>query len=286
MSREDPMYTFKTPIQRDVEELEACTAQASVSLYLKSVNHSVQNPNRTIFKNDIKQVIKSLDSMSIDDEISQEILTQLQSLYEDDMFWNSIHSGLALFISPGFLRGFFMPNDEGVHDLKVQGVFHVEPLRKYVMSNKEYLVLSLGHKHSTLYSGDRYGLRKLRVAGMPANMLDSVQLDEYPQSRETHTIAPAVMGKGSEAYHSQYDVSKTDKMILEKYFRHINQVLSEYLRDSTKPLLLASVRYLWPMYKKTNTYPYLLKQGLAGNFEEIPAGDLHTLAWKRVRSLK
>ena len=75
------------------------------------------------------------------------------------------------------------------------------------------------------------------------------------------------MGKGSEAYHGQYNVSQTDKAMLLEFFRRIDKRLHTFLQTKQKPLILAGVGYLVPIYRQINTYQHLLPSSIGGNLE-------------------
>jgi hypothetical protein len=55
------------------------------------------------------------------------------------------------------------------------------------------------------------------------------------------------------------------------------------LRGEQGPLVLASVEYLWPIYREANTYPHLLERGVPGNPDRLSEKELHQQAWALVR---
>jgi hypothetical protein len=156
--------------------------------------------------------------------------------------------------------------------LTVETGFNLEPLLEVMQNSQQYYILALGHKNVRLYEGDHYDLKPVNLKNFPADMKETLGIDEYPQSRETHTIAPASSGKGSEAYHEQYNVSQTDKAMLLEFFRRIDHRLHNFLLYHQKPLVLAGVNYLLPIYHKVNTYPGLLSESITGNqdYPDLP----------------
>lgn len=150
-------------------------------------------------------------------------------------------------------------------------------------NNIDFYVLTLSHNKVKLYKGDQYGLMPVTLKSLPTDMKSALNIDEYPNWRETHTIAPTRTGKGSEAYHGQYNVRQTDKIMLEQYFRSINKHLHTFLHLKREPLLLAGVNYLLPIYRHVNTYPFLLPQSLLGNVDRMNLNDLHLKAWPLIK---
>jgi hypothetical protein len=70
-----------------------------------------------------------------------------------------------------------------------------------------------------------------------------------------------------------------------RYFQLIDASLHNFLRNARAPLLLAGVKYLFPIYREANSYPHLMKEGIGGNVEELSTAELHKRAWKKVRPL-
>ena len=49
--------------------------------------------------------------------------------------------------------------------------------------------------------------------------------------------------------------------------------------DRDRPLILAGVDFLFPIYQEANTYPNLLSEFIPGNPDRLPASELHEKAW-------
>jgi hypothetical protein len=153
---------------------------------------------------------------------------------------------------------------------------------KLKQGDKQYHVLSLSHNSIRLYKGDRKTLTRLYPNNFPDSMEKSLNIDEYPQSRGLHQFAPASMGKGSAAYHSQYDVTHVDKNMLSRFFRLVDKSIHALLREDTSPLILAGVDYLMPIYKKVNTFNNLVPTSIKGNTNHSSLKSIHEQAWRIV----
>jgi hypothetical protein len=68
-----------------------------------------------------------------------------------------------------------------------------------------------------------------------------------------------------------------------RYFHQIDTGLRAFLRDEHAPLVLAGVEYLLPIYRRANTYPYLLGEGVTGNPEGLRPEALQEQAWAIVQ---
>jgi len=153
------------------------------------------------------------------------------------------------------------------------------PTKQEANTNKGYFVLALGHRNVQLYEGDRDTIRPVNLKNFPNDMVNSLRVDEYPQSRQTHTIASASHGKGSEGFHEQYDIRSIDKKMLKEFFRRVDKQIHSYLYKHQHPLILAGVGYELAIYRTVNTYPHLLADMIAGSTEDINLQDIRKKAW-------
>lgn len=247
------------PSQQELDELKAFHEPFCLTVYAPLIDpNAAANPNRIEVKNLLRESETALLAAGVKPRDVKKTLQPARALLEGHEFWPVHHESLALFMHPKLFRYYHIPDHSTPYLLTIETGFNLKPLLRVMKNNQRYYVLALGHKNVRLYEGDRYGLKPVRIKNFPADMKETLGIDEYPESRETHTIAPASTGKGSEAYHEQYNVSQTDKDMLLKFFRRIDRHLHSFLFYHEKPLILAGVHYLLPIYRKVNTYPGLL----------------------------
>ena len=80
-------------------------------------------------------------------------------------------------------------------------------------------------------------------------------------------------------------VTEQEKGNLVQYFHEIDRTLREQiLGRENKPLILAGVEYLLPLYRQANSYPHLIKEELTGNFEHATLGELLGKAEKKMQT--
>jgi hypothetical protein len=269
------------PGKQDLEKLEKSDEPFCVSIYAPYIEpNAATNPNEIELKNLLREAETALLAAGVSPRDVKKTLRQAQALETGGReFWPHHHESLALFMHPKFFRCYHIPDHATPYMLTVEKGFNLEPLRAVQRNNKEYLVLVLDHKDTRLYAGDLYRLEPVRLKNFPGDMKKALNIDEYPSCRELHEIAPAYMGKGSEGYHSQYNVAEVDKQMLTEFFRLINRRLHRYLEAQQKPLILAGVNYLLPLYRQVNTYPNLWPRTLTGNFRRAQPDDIRRKAW-------
>jgi hypothetical protein len=101
-----------------------------------------------------------------------------------------------------------------------------------------------------------------------------------------HTRTQAPLGGRAAVFHGHGVASADDpKDYILRYFHKVDKGLSEVLADETVPLVTVGVGYLHPIYRKANSYPHLLEEGITGNPEEMSAAELHQQAWELVAPL-
>jgi Bacterial archaeo-eukaryotic release factor family 7 len=253
------------PTSDELMDLKSFDRPFCLTIYAPFIDpNAPTNPNRIELKNLLREAEKALLSSGVTPAVVKKTLKPAQQLDKHE-FWPIHHESLVLFIHPEFFRYYRIPNATIPYMLTIETGFNLDPLLKVMENNQQYYILTLGHKNVRLYEGDHYSLKPVQLKNFPSDMKNTLGIDEYPKSSETHTIGPTRGRKGSKAYHGQYNVSQTDKTMLLEFFRQVDQRLHNFLHYHKKPLILAGVKYLQPIYHKVNSYPGLLNKSIAGN---------------------
>lgn len=275
------MINFPNP--QELNELKTFSEPFCLTVYAPIIDPSAAtNPNRIEVKNMLREAETALLSAGVKPRQVKKTLRPARLLLEDHEFWSIHHESLVLFMHPQLFRFYHIPDHTTPYMLTVETGFNLEPLLQAMQNNQQYYILALGHKNVRLYEGDHYSIKPVQLKNFPSDMKGTLGIDEYPKFRETHTIGPASKGKGSEAYHKQYNVSQTDKAMLLEFFRRIDQRLHNFLTYRKKPLVLAGVNYLLPIYRKVNTYPDLVSGAITGNQDYPNLQSLKDKAWQMV----
>lgn len=272
------------PNTKDLQELKTFIQPYCVSIYAPLVDpESTTNFNQIELKNLVKQAeVALLESKISDHDLKKTMLPAKKMIY-NNRFWSRRHEGLAIYLHSNFFRYYHIPGDQTPYLLTVENGFNLDPLMNILANNQSYLVLALEHNKVQLYEGDRFHFHPVQLKNFPSNMYQALGYSENPKWHETHTIAPSITGKGSEAFHGQYNISQIDKNMLEEFFRTIDRRLHRYLLSSHKPLILAGVSYLIPIYRKVNTYTHLWSLSIKGNVKNEAPNIIHHKAWALIQ---
>lgn len=259
---------IQLPTKTEIEVLEALHKPLSLSLYAPYIApSSPNNPNRIQLKNLLKEARLQLASAGVGVRDIASTLEPVEKLIDGEEFRANHGHSLALFVQQGFFQFFRLPPD-GVSSLIVMGEeFHVQPIIELIDNNPPYYVLILSHNGTQLLKGDYYHIEQLELQKYPTTMKQELRIDEYPNETQTHSVAAADRGKGSEKFHGQYNETQVDKEMLVEFFRRIDHKLLKLLKDEKTPLVIAGVDYLLPLYRQVSTYPNLLADEIRGNLE-------------------
>lgn len=276
---------IKLPAARELQELTRFQKPLSVTLYIPYMAaNAATNPMQIALKDALKQAEGELKAAGATEKIVRKTLRPGWALAtEESAFWPHYHESLAIFLGAGLFQSYRLPADAVALNVHVGQGFDLRPLINVLAEDKAFAVLVLDHHATQLYIGDRYHLAAAPLEGFPADMGQTLNIDEFPSCRELHAIAPAYTGKGSEGYHSQYNVAEVDKQLLLEFFRVIDRRIHRYITDRKLPLVIAGVKYILPIYRKASTYGNLLPAELKGSFRRTSLSTLRDRAWELVR---
>lgn len=272
------------PTPEELKTLGAVKKQGCVTMYVPYLDPKTSaEATRLNFKNLLREARTELTSCGITDGSARKTLRPLLALLSDDSFWLKHHESLAIFAHNKFFKTYSFHNSSLTSMVTVGDHFNIVPLEKIVSDNERYFVLALSHNDVKLFEGDRYDLHEVQLEGLPNNMEKALNIDERYSWSETHEIAPSYTGKGSEAYHGQYNAKQADKVMLKEFFRRIDRRLGAFLSRNGAPLIIAGVNYLLPIYRKVNTYPNLVPEFITGNLEHSSYDSIRMKAWSTIK---
>jgi len=267
---------IKFPNEKELEKLKSFKESACLTIYISSIKSA--NSNRIQLKNILRKSELALTKTAMKALDIKKTLQPVKKLVDDNNFLEKYTDGLALFINEKIFKYYYLPDIPELYTISIGNDFDLSPLLDVMGQNKSYYVLSLSHKDICLYQGDRYNLSKINLPDLPSDMEKTLNIDEHQKCSETHTISSPGLQRGSEAYHGQYNVSQTDKEMLLKFFQKIDKYLHSFLQRNRKPLIISGVNYLLPIYKKANTYKWLLDKNIVGNQEHSSLYDIRKKA--------
>jgi hypothetical protein len=243
-----------------------------------------QNPLR--FKNMLREAEQRLIANGQEEQDAKELLGPAQELLKDNDFWQHPLSGLAVYRSPDLFRYYRLPFD--LQELVILADrFYIKPLLPLFYAERRFYILALSQNQVRFFQATRYSVHEIELKGIPQSLAEALKY-EYPEKQpQFRTSAPGGKqhpGRRRPAIFYAYGVDIDDaKGRILRYFREIDKGLHGLLKEERAPLVLASVEYLFPIYREANTYPYLIDKGIPGNPELLSPEELHKQAWAIVQ---
>jgi release factor family 3 len=258
-----------------------------VSIFMPMVHRGAETQQNSIrCKTLLRQAEEQLLVNGLRPQEVQDLVQPVQELLANHVFWQRQSHGLALFLAPQIFRAYSVPRplDELV---TVAHRFHSKPLLPLLSGDGHFFVLALSQKEIRLLRGTRYSIEAIELSGVPQGVAEALRYDDiekkghhYPgsQGRPAGGVSPlAGHGVGiDDATHEPNDA-------ILRYFQQVDTGLRAFLRDEHAPVVLAGVEFLLPIFRRANTYPYVLEEGLTGNPDGLRPEELQERAWPLVQ---
>lgn len=229
-------------------------------------------------KTNLQQSARVLVGNGLSQGAADQLLKEGFNLVDDREFWNTQLEGLCVFMSESFFKYYKLPfavKEEAV----ISSSFYVTPLLP-LMYNKHFNLLVLSRDDSTLYRGDKFGLKEIKINGLPEGL--NVEPDEdggrqnlqaTKAGKQTYEEAKSAGESAGTAYLLQ-GLKEADQALLKE----------EASAKENAPLLLAGTDYLVENYKKISQYGNIEREFLNGNFTREDKDSLYHQAKEKLSS--
>src|SRR6266446_2110958 len=254
-------------------ELHALMAQQKtpcISIFLPTHREGVEMRQDMLrFSKQIREaenllLLKNLRSSQVED-----ILKPIRTLVEDEQFWLHPGNGLAVFRSPEVFRTYRLP-----YQFKEQVVvtthFYFRPHLPLVLDSGRFYILALSQKEIRLLDSTHDSVHEIDLPeAVPRSLTEAMKYDE-PENEVQYHSNPSVAitgkaGRRTTLFQGKRVGVDDEKTRILHYFERVDGGLHELLKDEKVPLVLSGVEFLLQIYRKANTYPYLLREEIRGN---------------------
>ncbi len=280
--------------RNELERLAELENDLCISIYMPTHRfRSDWSQNTTRFKNLLRDVRNQLRDQDYRETSIDEILEDARQLLDRPGFWRGLSEGLAAFVTADTSEFYRLPLSFDEVAI-AEDRFHLKPLFPLIAANKRYYLLALSQNDVRLYQGTQQAISEVEAAEIPSDIVSAIQQYEEPpeQGLQSHTQgqSPSPDGRSTDQRHhgqgSSEDLSREPKDQLKRFFRRIEESVSDYIGGEKIPLVLAGVSEYLPIYKQENSYPFLIDSDIvAGNPEPLSAQELHRKGWEVVESV-
>ena len=254
----------------DLKTLLAPRPAPCVSVYFPAHRRRTEARADSILYRNLCREVEKMLQRDASSSVTRAIVRSLESLDEPE-FWARGSEGVAVFASEDFAACFRLPLEFPTLEV-VGGSFHTKPLIRYLQEGLSYQVLVLSLHRVTLYDGWGDGLQEVELHGVPSSMEEALGIEEVPGYRGSHP-------RGGEDHHAQGSGGDDAKVSIEKYFRGVARGLARNgLKESRKPLLLATQRQHQSIFRKVAQLPALVEEGIISDGTKLTREAIRTEA--------
>lgn len=257
------MLHIDLPTRTDIEALATWRGAPAVSIYLATTPLTQDTDvDRIELKNLLKTAIAELEAADTPKREIWPIEQAVEALIADDDFWRVQARSLAIFVTPGRIRTFRLPN-RLVNAVEVADRFLIKPLIRAVTFPQDAYVLAISMGGVRLVEVDAdLPPHDVKVPGLPKDMAGAL-------GRSSHGERTGAGTSGEE---------QSEHALLTRYARAVDHALRPVLAGHGRPLIVAAAEPLASVYRAVSTYPHTAEAVIAGNADRTPDRDLATSA--------
>lgn len=204
------------------------------------------------------------------------ILAPARELLNNNLAWQFMSDGLAMYLSSAGARMFRIPASlptlAAVGDHFVTG-----PLMRLLSGDAHFLLLAISQGSVRLMDGTRHTVRQIELDDVPTSLADVVE----PSGRSDSMARTLNAGRGGRAVFYGHgvgaDEAKRDDVV--RFFREVEAGLREVLAGQSAPLLLVGLEQNVAAYREVNTYARVLDEAVHRSPDELSVDELHGVAW-------
>ena len=268
--------------KNDIERMDGIHSETCISIFIPAhrVGEEVlQGRDVQKLKNQLKVVKEKLTLEERGPKEIDMLLAPIQELLGNSDFWRHQSDGLAIFRADNFFETFSLPVNFLEYNYVGNGLY-LKPLLPMFNGDGTFYVLVLELNNIRLYEQTRHSITEITIKDViPHRLEDSVGYDYEPKSLQYKSQGDA---QGRAIYHGHAEADRDRKNEIARYFRAVDKGLMTILKDKNAPMLVTSQEFLFSIYKKENTYRYLIDDPIICNISEVDKYLLHEMAWEKV----
>src|SRR5262245_36849472 len=183
------------------------------------------------------------------------LLAGARDLTVDKRFWNCASDGLAAFLADGTLRSYRLPLAMR-NQVVVGSRFHVKPLVPWLEGDGSFYLLAVSQNRVRVFQGTAHSIHSVSVPNLPTSREAARVEHDRDEMLNFHTARTGAGREMTATFHGQGVGIDDEKTELLRYFQKVDAALTRVLGTDSAPLVLATVEYLAPIYRKSNKYPH------------------------------
>ncbi len=270
-----PLMTRKT-----FKELAEVGRRPCISIYIPTDRVGDNKKAQIRFKNHIQMGRGCLQDQGMSERQISEFTRPLEMLQNDPEIWRHLSDGLAVFLSPGkFAYSTFPIRFKEYAEVNTH--FYLLPLMPVFNGDGRFFILALSLGQVRLFEGTRDHVMEIGIDDLvPQTIYDTIGHDYEQRSLQFRS---GQTGGGEGLFHGQGRGKDYRKEEIVKHLREINRSLAGFLQGYESPMVVASVDYIFALYRTVNTYAHLFPKNISGSPDEEKMQDMHQRAWSLLK---
>jgi hypothetical protein len=223
-----------------------------------------------VLKDAIAKVRSELDQRGLD----RDLLAPIEEA-ADDLRKSRQRGGIVIFRSSSLMQLHNVePPQATVH---VGDHFDLRSILSVAGTQRNFYVLALSQNRTRILQCNQESCEELPFPdGFPSSLAEHMQTRQPDHNlNNRHTGGPS-MGSGSVMFGTSSDADDKDEYMVH-FFTSLDRAVNTYLKQKTEPLIAVGVENELALYRRVNTYPHLLEEGVHGAPDGL-GSDLHQRA--------
>ncbi len=271
---------METLSKDDLKALVQKRKDLCISIYMPTHRSGAETQQNQIrFKNMIRDAEERLIASGMKPQDARNFLEKAQGMVNNVLFWRQRRDCMALFLSSDLFLHYNLPV-RTAELIVVTDRFHLKPLLPLLSRDERFYILALSQNEVKLYEGTSLTIREVKIEGLPQGIGKALQADE-PEKQVRFRSGGGGGERGAMISGHGADIEDTKDNLL-RYFRQVDRVLKDALKDEHVPLILAGVEFLFPIYREVNTCPTLFEESITGNPKRLGKEGLKKKGWALV----
>ncbi len=259
----------------DITPLLRTRSPGSVSIYMATDTTASPSRKDTIrFRNMLRQATSYLMALDLTSAQVESIMEPGWAILDNEMFWSRQDGGLALFMAPHSYSHQRLPDDPGDR-IFVDSRFHIRPLVEFLDQDRTYYVLALSLSDAALYRCQGRSLVEVPMDRDPGVPSPDARSAGRSRQLQFHSGSPSGSGARPALYHGHGSTQQRERETMLAFFREVAGNAGNVLEGGDAPLILAGVRYLWPLFHEVSSYPFIVEEGVEGSPEGMTLEQIH-----------
>jgi hypothetical protein len=153
-------------------------------------------------------------------------------------------------------------------------------LLPFFTENASYFLLDLNLNRVRLYRADQNEVHEVLVPKLPSSLEGALWPDQWQDQQQSHTTSAGVGERGTAVTHSSGDEGQDRrKEDILRFFQMVDTALMSVLAGEKRPLVVACVPYLKPLFDQANSYTNVLENAISREPEASSPADLAARSW-------